>query len=259
MPHALERLLVADSFRVRVDPLHGTAEVRGLELHLARFRDAVLAAVSEEANLAVAFVSKLDAFLAGSSTRISEFGEGWPRLELWGSVANSAELPELRLSLRDLPQLNDTLTLRTVIAPKLPHRERKGPNISEYRRLGAQLGAEGLLLNHAGAILEGTTTSLLWWKGGRLHCSVSGQRVSSVTEQLLSQFARSLRSPILPSAATPTELAVCEVWAVNALHGIRVVTHIDEAPLSSPDGERLQRFRDALNDTWQPIRASGHA
>jgi hypothetical protein len=45
-----------------------------------------------------------------------------------------------------------------------------------------------------------------------------------------------------------------EVWALNALHGIRVVTSIDGVALPEPDTQRLACFREALDQTWQPIK-----
>ncbi|MFC7765485.1 hypothetical protein [Leucobacter soli] len=56
-----------------------------------------------------------------------------------------------------------------------------------------------------------------------------------------------------PARLAPVELAQHEVWAVNALHGIRVVTSIDGTPLPPPDERRLQWFREALDRTWEAV------
>lgn len=244
--HAGE-LLVADSFRVRVDTATGRAQARGLQNHLQRFRSTALEAWfgPEPEQRAL---EAIDAFIAESLDRIAAYGEGWPRLELW---SGSAEQPQLRLSLRPLPALGDAIELRSIPAPNVAHPGRKGPNIARYRELSAGLGAEALLLDASGTILEGTTTSLLWWRDGTLHAAPDGGRVSSITEMLVTGIAQARGTELLRVAATPAALTGHEVWAVNALHGIRVVTSIDGMRSPAPDEDRLARFRAALDETWQ--------
>lgn len=256
-----EPLLVADSFRVCLDPLRNAAATRGLKLHFTRFRASALKAAAElrqedrgnESRASTAFQSELDQFLADSMKRIAEYGEGWPRLEYWAPESEGDTASPLRLSLRALPQLGESLTLKTAAATAIDHRDRKGPNISKYRLIGAELGAEGLLLNEHGAILEGTTTSLLWWSGGMLHRSMQTDRVPSVTEALIIRYAAENGALAAPASVTPDFISKREVWAVNALHGIRVVTRINGVQLPEPDEQRLARFRAALDLTWQHL------
>ena len=199
---ASEDLLVAESFRVRINPQTGAAEVRGLEHHLARFARSTHAASGG----ALRGVSN---FLDETSGTIAAYGDGFPRWELWRAAHGDFEL---RLSLRPLPELGDALSLTSTLAPAAPHSDRKGPNIFRYAALNRALGAEALLGELLGA-LE-------------------------------------------PAAVTPAELAECEVWAVNALHGIRVVANIDGVDTRAPDSVRLTRARAALDQTWQPFLAA---
>ena len=239
---ASEDLLVAESFRVRINPQTGAAEVRGLEHHLARFARSTHAASGG----ALRGVSN---FLDETSGTIAAYGDGFPRWELWRAAHGDFEL---RLSLRPLPELGDALSLTSTLAPAAPHSNRKGPNIFRYAALNRALGAEALLVGIDGIVREGATTSLVWWRGGQLFRAAAKDRVASVTEALLGELLGALE----PAAVTPAELAECEVWAVNALHGIRVVANIDGVDTRAPDSVRLARARAALDQTWQPFLAA---
>ena len=299
----MDQLLVADSFRVRANPGTGAVEARGFEDHLRRFTWAAIEAwcgphvpsADELARHAAALriaresagsagadlvwvepdrtpaerhaLARIDELLAEAPARISAFGEGWPRLELWADETGSS--PRLDLQLRPLPQLHDTIELRTAGYLEAPHPERKGPNIAHYATLNRELGAEALLTDARGHVLEGATTSLVWWPREQEHPEQHGfvvaseARVPSVTESLIIDAAgRRLvgRKPNRhrlpqpqPRSVTPAELAAHEVWAVNALHGIRVVTSIDGEPLQAPDERRLTWFREALDRAWEPV------
>lgn len=247
------RLLVADSFRVR--HVSGVSEARGFPLHVERFTASVVATCAD-AHLALA-ASAIDAYLADAIPRIAAFGEGNPRLELWGG---SGLPPEFRLSLRPLPTLLDTLEARSARAAEpdleIPtRREHKGVNIESFTALNRMLSAEALLEDEDGTIAEGSTTALIWWEGSEGFASASSNRVHSVTEQLVTQIGSKSGSGVVftLARATAAELSQREVWAVNALHGIRPITSIDGALLPRPDPHRLQSFREALDDTWAPI------
>lgn len=239
---ALEELLVADSFRVRIDPQSGVAEVRGLGHHLARFARGADAA----SNGAIRGIGN---FLDATSPQITAYGDGFPRWELWRAAHGGFEL---RLNLRPLPELGGTLSLVSLSAPARPHSDRKGPNISTYAALNRELGAEALLVGVDGVVREGATTSLVWWRGSQAFRAASKDRVASVTEALLGE----LLGALTPADITPAELANCEVWAVNALHGIRVVTSVDGRATAEADAVRLAHARTALDSTWQPFVAA---
>lgn len=286
------KLLAADSFRVRVR--EGVAEVRGFEAHLQRFRRGVEEAkypravagqrVASEhaAELGEApqslFVWKsplsgeergrLDAFIEASRSAIAGFGEGFPRLELWREPDGTSRL---KCALRPLPELGETLDLRSTLEPPRHSSRTKGPNIDRYAALNRELGAEALLVGADGLVREGATTSLIVWRyeqdtGG---CVVDhADRVSSITEALLSSAAETRLVGEKPDrsrgggALVPSKLSVetlrhSEVWAVNALHGIRPVTHVDGEPRPAPIPDRLRWFREALDRTWEPVRIPG--
>lgn len=259
---------MADSFRARVGE-HAT-EVRGLALHLARFRAAVVEATVDEASAAktgsnidsntTGFAlpsQQLDEFLTDAAARIHAAGEGFPRLELWGTgVPGQAPGFELSLALRPLPEIRSTIELRTAALPSIvTHPARKGPNIAVYSALGRELGCEGLLLDDRGTVIEGTTTSLVWWDAaGRGFVSASTQRVASVAEALVARIARGLGTPLSPAHVSPEQLAGCAVWAVNALHGIRPVLSIDGRELARQDPDRLAQYRFAFDAMWEPVR-----
>ncbi|MBP1325024.1 branched-subunit amino acid aminotransferase/4-amino-4-deoxychorismate lyase [Leucobacter exalbidus] len=299
------QLAVADSFRTRVRA--DVTEVRGLALHLARFRQSAIEALSEVEPLLEVFPNPqapasadsrpnldsntvsnaLDEFLTEALERIDAAGEGFPRLELWqtspalgkqaaqeapgtqaAQQAGSAQPPqqvpsvqlvpgwELSVALRPLPVIRDSIELRTAPLPaSLVSPARKGPNIAVYSEIARSLGCEGLLVDADGAVIEGTTTSLVWWDAaGRGFVAASTQRVPSVAEALVAREARSLGAPLMPATVTPDQLVGRDVWAVNALHGIRPVRSIDGQALTVHDAGRLARFRLALDGTWEPVR-----
>lgn len=251
----MQKLLLADSFRVRTSPINGEAEVRGLGHHFTRF--------SQTASESYRSMSvSLDSFLNESRERIAAYGEGFPRLELWQTSEGAVEF---KLSLRPLPELSTSIALRVASHIEIQYPERKGPNIDVFALLNRELDAEALLLDEQGFVLEGTTTSLIWWVNGRLHRVENQKRVASVTEALVAEVAANIGAlgehdvqsggtTVSVSKATPIELANYEVWAVNALHGIRVVRSIDDAVLPPSDIERLSLLRGALDQTWQRVR-----
>lgn len=242
-------LLVADSFRVRTDPAGGPAMVRGWSLHLRRFEGAVRAAC-RTGDTTAPDATELDAFIADAAARISAFGDGFPRLELRGGRGRG---PELGLALRPLPELGETLEMRTAREVVLDHPDRKGPNIAGLSELNRALGAEALLVDAGGDAIEGATTSLIWWsEDGRGHIVADRRRVPSVTERLIEGAA----GGFVRSDVAAAGLASHEVWAVNSLHGIRSVTSIDGVAAPAPDRERLERFRAALDRAWEPVRFS---
>ena len=242
-------LLAADSFRVRV--LDGGAEVRGFARHLRRFRRTALAAWPAGAASAADAPARVRRFLAEAAAEIAGAGAGFPRLELWAGGDPDRPDPELRLSLRPLPELRDTIALVTAPPTPLEHPERKGPNLERLAALNRALGAEALLVDAGGWVTEGATTSLLWWPGRTGRVVASGARVDSVTERILRDAAP---EALAPGRVARAELGAHEVWAVNALHGIRPVSSLDGRPLPAPDPARLSRFRRLLDRAWEPVR-----
>lgn len=252
-------LLVADSFRVRVRD--GAAEVRGFSRHLERFAHSVGEALAS--GVASDRDADLAAFLADARRRIAAFGEGFPRLELWRDPDGAMRYG---CALRPLPELRPTIALASVSVPPLPGARIKGPNIGAYAALNRDLDAEALLVGSDGRVREGATTSLVFWRDERDesgHVVDHGERVASVTEAILLAAAqqrlvgdkphRARVGALRAAPATVAELQRCEVWAVNALHGIRPVTHIDGTELPRFNAARLRWFEDALDRAWEPV------
>lgn len=241
-PHRpAERLVVADSFRVRIGS-HG-AEVRGLQHHVSRFSRSVREASAGEA-------PGTGNFLSDAAVRIAAFGAGFPRWELWESAPG---VYAHRLSLRPLPELLEAVDLVTVGNVRLEHPERKGPNIPVFARINRGCGAEAVLTDTHGSVREGATTSLVWWDGDTLCVSASLERVPSVTEHLVREIAANAGIHTEAADAAPSALHGREVWAVNALHGIRPVTRFDGVTAPGPHLARLAHFRTQLDGTWSPL------
>lgn len=254
----MQELLVADSFRVRVNAVTGDAEVRGARHHLERFVISVQEVVRDDPSATIG-MRELHAFLWDSIARITAFGDGWPRLELWRDASG-----EFRLScqLRLLPPLGQTLELHEVSTAPLHDRHRKGPNIALFAALNREVSGEALLLDPRGFVSEGATTSLVWWHHDRPPHAAGGasaiaDRVPSVTERLIDEASSELHGqPLTRELLDVSQLSRCEVWAVNALHGLRVVTSINGVPLPAPNYERLRTVTSELERRWQPLRSA---
>lgn len=233
-------LLVADSFRVREG-----GWVRGWELHRDRFRRAVHTVLEPySADTSHRVLADLDGFLESSHARFSQ-RPGFPRLELW----DISGVPQLEVSLRATPEITSDLALVSVpvaTVPGLRHVTLKGPNLSIHSQLVERYGQEVLLTRDCGTIIEGTRTAILWWRGNVVHRVADDDRVDSVTEHLVARVAERLGFTVSRASVSVQDLITHEVWAVNALHGIRVVTEIDGRSTAPPDRGRLERFRAEL-------------
>lgn len=244
----MEQLLVADSFRVR--EREGVAEVRMFAAHLERFQRGVVDTLDRSPSDDW-WQLEFEPFIDTVPEQLARAGSGFPRLELCAD-ADSDEV-RLRLRTRPLPRLFTRIDLRTAPRPTLISPHIKGPNIARLAELNAELGAETLMLDERGRAIEGATTSLVWWRGNTL-CTVATQdRVASVTEMLVVSIAAHFGTQVETASPTVAELSSCEVWAVNALHGIRAVTTIDGTRTAAGRRGRIAQYRDALEDTWQSV------
>lgn len=244
-------LLVIDSFRVRGEP--GAAEARCPSRHIERFARSILAVRRELGQHDPDWEHRvLRPFLDAVPAEIDAAGAGFPRLEAWGH----GDRVELALAIRPCPPLASTIDLRTVPPGAASGRRRpwaKGPNVAAFARLAARLGSEPLLVDRDGAAVEGGTVSLVWWEGPVLTAVASDDRVASVTEGLVLDAARRLGIPTRSGSARPELLRRRETWALNALHGIRVVSSIDGVALPRPDPARLRALRAALDACFTPL------
>lgn len=222
---------VADSWLV-VD-----GAVRGLELHRERFLGSIPRELADE----LAADDFWDAVIAA----LPRTGSWFPRVELREQLGAR----QLLFRLRPAPALKRSL----VLATHTGHDPRtdpsvKGPDLAAMVRLRSEAqttGAdEAALVSPEGHLVEGATTSILWWEGAVL-CVVDGSlpRIRSTTERTIVALAAALGIPAEERLARPDELDGCEVWAVNALHGIRIVTAWQGGPETAEDPGRLARWR----------------
>lgn len=193
--------------------------VRGLGLHARRFA----AACAGHHGLPIELTTR---FLRASVDRIPVTGRWFPRVE----VVLDAGKPRLQLLLRTAPERGDTVRLWY---PGVPDRRRsaavKGADLDDLLALRSAAvaagGDEAVLLSPGGTVREGSTTSIVWWRGDTL-CGppVDGDVLPSVTRTLLARGVIAAGGSVADEVATPARLADVPMWTVNALHGIRPVT-----------------------------------
>ena len=208
----------------------------GLELHRQRF-------------LAVGGLDTLDhrtAFWDAALALIPREGGWFPRVELHSG-------PRMLFRLRSAPPRTQSLTVTTHRGPDpRTHPSVKGPDLDALRRVRATAQAAGadeaVILSVDGYVVEGAYSSLVWWRGAIL-CSPPDEfeRVDSVTSRSLITLARALGVDTHTEAVTPAELDGCEVWALNALQGPRIVTKWIDGPEMAELPGRLALWRGRLN------------
>jgi branched-subunit amino acid aminotransferase/4-amino-4-deoxychorismate lyase len=110
------------------------------------------------------------------------------------------------------------------------------------------LGAEeAVILSPDGYVVEGAYSALVWWRGAIL-CAASPDlaRIDSVTERSLLGMAGALGVETYQESVTPAELDGCEVWALSALHGPRIITEWVGGPAMAALPGRLDLWRTRL-------------
>jgi branched-subunit amino acid aminotransferase/4-amino-4-deoxychorismate lyase len=205
-------ILAADSWLVRDE------RVRAIDRHRQRF----FGACSEAA---VVSIDQLHAFWQAALAQLPRTGNWFPRVELCADA-----VAPLRLRIRPAPPIAaevgvwicDTPDPRTV--PR-----RKGPDLGTLARVrarAAEWGAqEALLTAESGVVLEAASSSVIWWDGDDLCLpSPTLPTLPGVTAGLIRERAERTGIRVAFRRASLAELDDCEVWLVNALHGIRPVT-----------------------------------
>ena len=246
-----ERLLVADSWLV------ADGSARAIELHRERFATSAL-----EQGFSNRVV--LDAFWRAAVEAIPPIHRWFPRVELSTTVAASPRAkPRFQLSLlmRLAPPATRTAVLQTHDGDdprSIPGI--KGPDLHNLTALRNRARTDGVddlvILDSADTVIDGTTTAILWWRGGELHVPpATATRVGSITARSIVVLARATGVSVVEEAATPASLAGAEVWAVNALYGIRTVTQwhglsertrVTELTVNAARAELWQRRLDSL-------------
>lgn len=192
---------------------------RKLASHAHRFVSACAAAFSLPP-------TSTSEFFHAAAARIPDRGDWFPRVEL-AVVAGS---PRLQLWVRRAPPRGDRVRLWISdgpdrrICPAV-----KGIDLewlTELHGLAHSAGAdESLILSPDGRVLEGSTTSVLWWRGSTLCVPPpTPHLLAGVTRQTLCDAVAADGGRVVLEDVTPADLDGLEVWAVNALHGIRPVT-----------------------------------
>lgn len=242
-------ILAADSWLVT----EGTALAIGL--HRARFFDAVDELAERHGRSHEVDALDRDAFWDASIAIIPRTDEWFPRVEL--RVQHDAA--ELLLRMRPSPARRRSLTLAT-FRGRDPRTEPwiKGPDLEAMTRLrteAQQHGAdEAVLLSGAGFVAEGSTTCLAWWVGDALCVpSLELPRIDSVTLRSALALAAATGVDVLHDSVTPESLEGCEVWALNALHGIRIVTGWVDGPATAELPGRLDSWRARLDALRKPL------
>lgn len=233
-PH--ERLLVAESFFVSPD-----GRARAIEAHHERFLDAVQATGAP---------SDADAFWGPAIGRLRSFREAalFPRIEL---AQLESGRREFRLRVRPAPRLRESTVLSTFGGPDPRTAPRvKGPDLERLialRALAQENGADETVLLHDGLVVDGTSAALLWWRGETLVAPAGDlARVASVTARSIRLIASATGTSVVEERVTPAQLEGCEVWVVNALHGITVVERWIDGPAVSVRRSRAATWRRRL-------------
>jgi hypothetical protein len=245
-------ILAADSWLVT----EGT--VLALGLHRTRFFDAVAELAERHGRTAEVDALDLDAFWDAAISRIPRAGDWFPRVEL--RVQHDAA--ELLLRMRPSPERHRAVRLAT-FRGRDPRTEPwvKGPDLEAMTRLRTEAQGHGadeaVLLSPEGFVAEGSTTCLAWWTGEALCVpSIELPRIDSVTMRSVLALAAATGVDVLHDDVTPEALEGCEVWALNALHGIRIVTGWVDGPTTAELPGRLDLWRARLDALRKPLPSS---
>ncbi|BDU11047.1 hypothetical protein AINA4_09680 [Aurantimicrobium sp. INA4] len=219
-------LYVADSF------LLNDGKVVGFQRHLERFTTS-----AHRQGL----VRSVDAFLETVTSALPREGAWFPRIDL-------TERGELEVWIRPAPPLKDTIVLSTSVTDPRKEPAIKGPDIpalNEIRAHAQKQGAEdAVILDSLGRIVDGSTTCLVWVEGETvLMPPLEALRVDSVTVSVLRDILRGQGIEVEERWATPADIEGCELYALNALHGIRSALSWVNGPTLRVNHERLNVWR----------------
>lgn len=238
------RLLVADSWLVR------EGSMIALDLHRQRFFNSCCIRHGIDATV-------LQPLWQEALDLIPATGSWFPRMEL----AGNSQQPVFQCRIRPAPPIRDSVKLivcHTADVRQAPRH--KGPDIPLLWRLHHQVLAsgadEGLMTTSKGFLLEGLTSSILWWErhhGQDVLCAIpdSNRILPGTIRRLMLAIAGKEGIPIAYRLVKPNQLNGHDVWVTNALHGIRPAVVWDKSPfmpgVSTLSSLRLQWWRDAIN------------
>jgi len=199
------------------------------------------------------------AFWGASLATIPRTGDWFPRVELRTQLLR----PQLLFRLREAPELKRFIVLATHRGCDPCRALRfKGSDLEAMTRLRTQVqkvGAdEAVLLSPKGYVADGSTTSIAWWRGDTLCVPADDiDRIDGVTVRSVVTLATALGIDVLHESVRPEELEGLEVWALNALHGIRIVTSWVDGPSTAEKPGRLASWRKKLEALRKPLPEPG--
>jgi branched-subunit amino acid aminotransferase/4-amino-4-deoxychorismate lyase len=212
-----------------------------------------LALEAHRQRFATAASREVDAFWDAAIAAIPSEGDWFPRVE---SHSNG----RLLFRLRSAPERSRSVVLATWTGDDLRTMPRvKGPDLEAMLGIRTSVQAAGageaVLLSPDGYVVEGATSALLWWRGEIL-CGPAPEfdRIDGVTARSVLTLARALGVDTHEEAVTPAELDGTELWALNALHGVRIVTGWVDGPQLAEQPGRLAAWRKRLDALRRPIR-----
>jgi branched-subunit amino acid aminotransferase/4-amino-4-deoxychorismate lyase len=235
------RVEVADSWLV----------TEGRALALGLHRDRFLSSMTADARDS----TRADVFWDAAIALIPLEGDWFPRVEL----QRRGEGLLLVFRLRDSPARTNNLVEATWLdADPRTVPGIKGPDLETLTRVRTAVQSRGaneaVLLTEDGYIVEDSHGGLLWWRGDILCAPPDNfDRVDSVTVRSVLALAAALGVETYQEAVTPAEIAGTEVWSLNALHGIRIVTRWIDGPEVAQLPGRLATWRARLDALRKPI------
>lgn len=210
--------------------------VLAFETHVARFSRAVEFS-GGDANAA------RDAMLRAREQTPAE-GSFFPRVDF---VDDS-----FAIHIRPEPQLDDTARLWTATTDPRTTPAVKGPDIAALADLNASArdagATEAVLLSFDGEVIEGAFSAICWWRDDRLcYPDEDLERIDSVTWKTVRSLAADDRIRLSPEFSAPADLEGCEVWVLNAKHGIRPVAEWVDGPALTFNPERARLWQSRLD------------
>ncbi|MHA6667910.1 aminotransferase class IV [Homoserinimonas sp. A447] len=240
------RILAADSWLV------SSGRALAIDLHRDRFFAAVDLQLPEQAA-----ELRLGDFWSAALAATPRSDDQFPRVEL--QLLRGS--PTLVVRQRPAPGLRLSVTVASLTGPDPRTRPTiKGPDTAALlhaRTQAQQRGAdEAIILSPEGFIVEGAYSAMLWWRGDVL-CAPSPdlERVDSVTARSVIALATALGVEVHYESVPPEDLDGLEVWALSALHGIRIVTAWIDGPSPAEEPGRLGQWRARLDRLRKPLPA----
>ena len=256
--------LASDSFLVE------DGRVLALDLHRSRFLAAVAAvrpagarsgttqdegAVFAVGSGAAPSIGEGAAFWDTVVAALPRTGDWFPRVDLVDELGT----PSFRYLERPAPGRARSVVLRTHDGPDPRTTPRiKGPDLAVLHRVREAAAARGagdvVIRSPGGFVVEGGYSALVWWRGESLCLPVPElERIDSVTANVVVTIATALGTDVLWEETEPHDLDGLEVWCLNSLHGIRIVTEWIDGPGVAEMPGRLAAWRSRLGRLSRPL------